>query len=117
MKPVNKKDNRYFQYTVTVALNYEQIKKDPQRITKIKPFINKCNREGITFLSQKDDSRKFEQNNVTIALNILYANKEKICSAYVSKHNSNREKKNYYFNDSKWRKSKKSISTIKRNNF
>ena len=93
MKPVNKKDNRYFQYTVTVALNYEQIKKDPQRITKIKPFINKCNREGITFLSQKDDSRKFEQNNVTIALNILYANKEKICSAYVSKHNSNREKK------------------------
>ena len=31
----------YFQYVVTVALNHEEIKKDSQRITKIKPFINK----------------------------------------------------------------------------
>ena len=38
---------------VTVALNYEEIKKDPQRITKIKPFINKYNWEGIKFLSKK----------------------------------------------------------------
>ena len=35
---------------------------------------------------------KFEKNNVTIALNILYAKKEKIHPASVSKHNSNREK-------------------------
>ena len=26
--------------SITVALNYEQIKKDPQRIRKIKPFID-----------------------------------------------------------------------------
>ena len=32
------------------------------------------------------------KNNSTIALNILYAKKEKIYPAYVSKHNSNREK-------------------------
>ena len=32
------------------------------------------------------------KNNVTIALNVLYAKKEKIYPAYVSKHNSNREK-------------------------
>ena len=32
------------------------------------------------------------KNNVTIALNVLYAEKEKIYPAYVSKHNSNREK-------------------------
>ena len=38
---------------VTVALNYEEIKKDPQRITKIKPFINKYNWERIKFLSKK----------------------------------------------------------------
>ena len=38
--PINKKDNKYFQYAVTVALNYEEIKKDLQKITKIKPFIN-----------------------------------------------------------------------------
>ena len=34
----------------------------------------------------------FEKNNVTITLNVLYAKKEKICPADVSKHNSNREK-------------------------
>ena len=35
INPINKKDNKCFQYAVTVALNYEEIKKDPQRITKI----------------------------------------------------------------------------------
>ena len=41
INPINKKDNKSFQYAVTVTLNYEEIKKDPQRITKVKPFINK----------------------------------------------------------------------------
>ena len=41
--PINKKDNKCFQYAVTVALNYEEIKKDPQRIKKVQPFINKYN--------------------------------------------------------------------------
>ena len=40
---INKKDSKCFQYTVTVALNHEKIKHDLQRITKIKPIINKCN--------------------------------------------------------------------------
>ena len=40
---------------VTVTLNHEEIKTDPQRITKIKPFINRCNWEGINFPSEKDD--------------------------------------------------------------
>ena len=40
---INKKDNKCFQYAITVALNYEEIKNDPQRITKIKPFTNKYN--------------------------------------------------------------------------
>ena len=35
---INKKDKKCFQYAVTVALNHEVILKDPQRITKIKPF-------------------------------------------------------------------------------
>ena len=29
------------QYTVTVALDHEEIRKYPERITKIKPFMNK----------------------------------------------------------------------------
>ena len=35
---------------------------------------------------------KNEKNNVTIALNVLYAKQEKIYPAYVSKHNANLEK-------------------------
>ena len=54
MNTINKKDNKCFQYTVTVTLNYEEIKKDLQRITKIKPFINKYKWEGINFPSEKD---------------------------------------------------------------
>ena len=40
----------------------------------------------------KDGWKKFEKNNLTIALNFLYVKKEKIHPLYVSKHNSNREK-------------------------
>ena len=92
INPINKKDNKCFQYTVTVTLNYEEVRKDLQRITKIKPFVNKYNSEEINFLSEKDDWKKIEKNNVTIALNVLYAKKEKIYPAYVSKHKSNCEK-------------------------
>ena len=38
--PINKKDNKCFQFIVTVALNHEEIKKDPERIMKVNPFIN-----------------------------------------------------------------------------
>ena len=50
---INKKDNKCFQYAVTVGLNYEEIGKYAERITKIKPFINKYNWEGINFPSEK----------------------------------------------------------------
>ena len=33
-------DNKCFQYAVTLALNLDRTKKDPQRISKIKPFID-----------------------------------------------------------------------------
>ena len=36
--------------------------------------------------------KKSRKNNVTMALNVLYANKKEIYPAYVSKHNLNREK-------------------------
>ena len=32
-------DDKCFQYSVALALNFDKIKKDPQRISKIKPFI------------------------------------------------------------------------------
>ena len=44
-----------------VALNYEEIKKDPQSVTKIKPFKNKYNWEGMKFSSEKDDWKKLSE--------------------------------------------------------
>ena len=86
-------DDDCFQYALVVALNYQNIKKDPQRISKIKSFIDQYNWKEIDFPSHSKDWKKFEQNNKTIALNILFVpyNTEKIRLAYKSKHNFKRE--------------------------
>ena len=47
--PINKNGNKCFQYAVTIALNYEEIKKDAKRISKIQPSISKYNWEGINY--------------------------------------------------------------------
>ena len=39
--PVNKKVKKRIQYAVTVTLNHDKIGKNPERITKINPVINK----------------------------------------------------------------------------
>ena len=43
INPKNIKDNKCFQCAVTVALNHEQIKKDPQGISNLKSFIDQYN--------------------------------------------------------------------------
>ena len=48
---------------------------------------------------------KIQKNNVTIAVNIFYAKKEKIYPAYFSKHNSNQEREIIFLmisNGEKW---------------
>ena len=89
----NKKDDKCFQYALTVALNHEQIKNNPERISKIKPFIDQYNWNEIDFPSQGKDWKKIKLNNKSIALNILYVpyNTEKIRHAYKSKYNLTRE--------------------------
>ena len=86
-------DDKCFQYTLTVALNHEQIKKNPQRISNIKAFIDQHNWKEINFQSQKGNWREFELNNESIALNILYApyNTKEIRHAYKSKYNLKRK--------------------------
>ena len=81
-------DDKCFQYAVTLALNFDKIKKDPQRISKIKPFIDQYNWKDIDFPSTSKDWKKFELNN-KIALNILYVphNTRKVNIAYKSKNN------------------------------
>ena len=87
-------DHKCFQYAVTIALNYDKIDRNPQRISKIRPFIDQYNWKDIDFPATSKDWKKFEQNNESIALNILYVphNTKKIHIAYKSRHNLTREK-------------------------
>ena len=39
--PINKKDNKWFQYDVAIVLYHEEIIRYPQRITKVEPAIDK----------------------------------------------------------------------------
>ena len=86
-------DDKCFQYTVTGALNNKQINNNPQRISNIKPFISQYNWKEMYFPSHRKDWEKFQSNNKSIALNILYVpyNTEGIRHAYKSKHNLKRE--------------------------
>ena len=65
-------NNNDFQNALDDALNYQTIEKDPQRISKLKPYINKYNWEGINFPAASKEWQKFERNNDTSALNVLY---------------------------------------------
>ena len=58
---INKKDNKCFQYAVIFVLNYEEIKKDPERITKLKTFFNNYYWEEINYPSKKDDWKKLRK--------------------------------------------------------
>ena len=100
---INPKNNDYkcFQYAITVALNHDKINRDPQRISKIKPFIEQYNWNGIEFPATSKDWKKIKQNNESIALNVLYVphGTKKISLAYKSNHNLNREEKVILLND------------------
>ena len=87
-------DDKCFQYAVTVALNHDKINKNPQRVSKIKPFIDQYNWNDIDFPSTTKDCKIFELNNESIALNILYVPHKttKIYFAFKSQHNLTREK-------------------------
>ena len=92
INPKNK-DDKCFQYSITVALNHQKIKNHPERISNIKPFIDNYNWKGIDFPAGIKDWKKFEENNKEVALNILYTqpNTKTINLAYKSIYNRKRE--------------------------
>ena len=83
INPKNK-DSKCFQYSITVALNYQKIESHSERISNIEPSINQYNWEGIEFPAGMRDWKKFEQNNKAFALNILFVphNEKTINVAY-----------------------------------
>ena len=88
---IKNEDGKCFQYAATVALNFEEIKWNAERISNNKLFINKYNWEEINYPSKIDDWKRFAKNNSTVALNIFYIKGKEILSTYNSKHNSTRE--------------------------
>ena len=93
INPQNCYDNKCFQYSITAALNHQNIKNNAERISNLIPFINPYNWKEIEFPSHSKDWKNFEQNNKTIALNILFVlyNTKQIRLAYKSKYNHKRE--------------------------
>ena len=65
-------DDKCFQYALTVALNYQNLKSNSERMPNLKPFINRYDWKEIDFTSHEKVWKKFESNNKTIALNILF---------------------------------------------
>ena len=86
--------NSSFKNALDDPLNYQNIETHPEKISKLKPYINKYNWEGIEFPAGPKDWKKFERNNKTIALNVLFIphNTETIRVAYRSEYNHKRKK-------------------------
>ena len=86
-------DEKCFQYALTVALNYEQIKSHSERISNIKPFIDQYDWKERNFPSNIKDWNEFEKNNEIIALNIVYLpySTEEVRHACKSKYNLQRK--------------------------
>ena len=93
INPKNTNDNKCFQYAIIAALHHDDIKKDPQRISKLKPFISNYNWKDINFPAGISEWQKFERNNKDAALNILSASHiENVNIMYKSDYNRKREK-------------------------
>ena len=63
-------DDKCFQYAATVALNYED-----ERISNIKPFMNKYNWKGINYPSRIDE--KINSNFEKQIILLMISNEEK----------------------------------------
>ena len=83
INPKNEKDNKCFQWSIITGLNYNKIKE--KEFKKIENF----ERVDTDFLSHQRDWGKFEQENNSIAVNVLFVshNSEEIQLAYKSIYN------------------------------
>ena len=90
INPKNKNDDECLRWSIISALNYNEItKKEFENIFK------NIKHEDKDFLLQKKDWENFEQNNQSIALNVLFSsqNSQEITLSYKSEHNLEQENK------------------------
>ena len=60
---INNNNNNNFQKALDDALNYQTIETHIERISKLKPYVNKYNWKGINFPAGSKEWQKFERNN------------------------------------------------------
>lgn len=61
-----------FQCTLRIELNHESIGVHPKRIAKNIPFIHQCNQKDIGFPTGPNYWKKFETNNKSLHLKVLF---------------------------------------------
>ena len=90
INPKNENDDECLRWSIISTLNYNDImKKEFENIFK------NIKHEDKDFLLQKKDWENFEQNNQSIALNVLFSsqNSEEITLLHKSEHNLEQENK------------------------
>ena len=82
INPKNEKYNKYFQWPIISGLNYKTKEKELEKILKFK-------RVDTDFSIYQREWEEFEQNNTSVALNILFVphNSEEIKLTYKSNYN------------------------------
>ena len=78
-KAVIKAQNKHeecFKWAVIGAFHHEEIKKDHQRISRLRPYEKQYNWEGLEFPVSIKKIDKFEKKNPGIAVNVLLSNKK-----------------------------------------
>ena len=87
INPKNEKDNECFKWSIIRGLNYNKIKE--KELKKIEKF----RRVDTDFSSHQRYWEEFEQNNTSVALNILFVlhNSEEIKLAYKSNYNKHKK--------------------------
>ena len=106
-------NDKYFQNGVTVALNYKETKWNLERVSNIKPFINKYKPEG-------EHLRKIIQHLLLIFcalkenkyVQLIYKKLIRIAKKKITINNPKRRNRRLALSSSK-----KTICIIKRNNF
>ena len=86
INPKNEKDNECFKWSIIAVLNYNKIKeKELKKIEKFK-------RVDTDFSLYQREQEEFEQNNISIALNILFVshNNKEIKLAYKSNYSKHK---------------------------
>ena len=99
INPNNFKDNKGFQYSVTLSLHHNLIKCHLERIPNIEPFIKNFNWKSINFPPKREDYQQFEMHNKSIALNILAIQdqQKRVIFTSLSTTKQDKKKKNYYY--------------------